>query len=291
MSSKTLNAFLIGLIVLVSVVSWIAYRHPSHGMLSVEGSALLETLSLSDISDITIEGPEGNVSLTKKSDRWVVTDRYDYPADFKKISDFVQSLQAARIGRQFPIRNDIRDRLKLNPPEADLESEVKGTRVVFKNRDGDVLTQILFGRGRRLDGTGAPDSHYVMLVSDPSVYLVDTPFTTLAKDPSDWLDTPIIEAPAKLVRKIECFAPGVQTPTYVFEREYPEENLVPVISPTSLPLDDSVIKKIEWSITYLPLEDVAPPDVDPTDTGLAGSLRLDYYLFDGMIYRVYPCMP
>ncbi|MBW2369721.1 MAG: hypothetical protein JRH15_17760 [Deltaproteobacteria bacterium] len=99
---------MIGLIVLAGAVTWIAYRQSSHGMLSQEGDLLLSSFPLLEIAAITIDGPSGNVTLSKKTGRWVVKDRYDYPADFKQISDFVETLQAARIGRQFPVRADIR---------------------------------------------------------------------------------------------------------------------------------------------------------------------------------------
>jgi len=292
MKTKLLTCFLIILLALAGTITWIIQNQTSHGMLSGEGDTLLKALPLSEIASITIIGPNGEVLLAKKADRWVVENRFDYAADFSKISDFVEKLKLAKIGRRFPIREDIRKRLNLNrPTRAGVNDSEKGILVLFKNQTGGVMADILFGKARRLDGTGISDSHYIMLAKSTDVYLVDTPFATLTPVPPDWMDAPVIEAPAEEVRKIVCSRPGTQTPAYVFERTTKGEDLLPIVQPNQNPLDESVVKKIEWAITYLPLEDVLPPSIDPATIGLPESIRLDYHLFNGMIYRVFPCKP
>ena len=292
MKTKLRTCFLIILLALAGTIAWIIHDQTPHGMLSGEGDTLLKALPFSEIASITIIGPDGEVSLTKKAGRWVVKNRFDYAADFSKISDFVEKLSLAKIGRRFPIRTDIRKRLNLNQPtRAGLDDSEKGIQVLFKNKAGGVMSDILFGKARCLDGTGISDSHYVMLGKSSDVYLVDTPFATLTPFPPDWMDSPVIEAPAEEVRKIECFRPGTQTPAYVFERTIKGEDLLPIIQLNQSPLDKGVLKKIEWAITYLPMEDVLPPSIDPATIGLFESIRLDYYLFNGMIYRVFPCKP
>jgi Domain of unknown function (DUF4340) len=280
---------LIILIVLFGTATWFVQHRSPKGAGGI-GDVLLKELLLAEIASISIKSANNQVALAKKAGQWVVENRFDYRADFTTISSFVEKLTAARIGREFPIREDIRKRLKLNPPaNEDADDSEKGTRILIKNKTGDLLADILFGAARRLDGTGIPDSHYLVLGGYQRVYLVDAPFTTLSKIPQGWMAMPIIEAPAEDVRKIECFQPGADSPTYVFARTAKGKALLPAKQPGKMPLNETVVKKLEWAITYLPLEDVLPPSVNTATIGLGESIRLNYFLFNGMIYRIFPC--
>ena len=156
MKTKLLTGFLIVLLALAGTIAWIIQDQTSHGMLSGEGGTLLKALPLSEIASITITGANEEVSLVKKAGRWVVENRFDYAADFSKISDFVEKLKLSKIGRRFPIREDIRKRLNLNQPtRAEIDDSEKGIQVLFKDQAGGVMADILFGKARRLDGTAS----------------------------------------------------------------------------------------------------------------------------------------
>ncbi len=292
MNTKLLTCFAIILLILAGAVSWVMQHRLSHDRLSSKGDTLLKALPLSEIASITIIAKEEKAVLANKTGRWVVENRFDYAADFIKITDLINQLTSARIGHRFPIREDIRNRLKLNLPTLSrLSGSDQGIQVLIKNQTGDILADILFGKPRRLDGTGIPDSRYVIHNKMPEVYLVDSPFAILESTPSVWLDLPVIEAEAKAVRKIECFPSRAQTPTHVFERLTAGKALLPILQPDQTSLDESVVRQLEWAITYLPMEDVLSPSVDPATIGVMESIRLDYTLFDGTVYRVFPCNP
>ena len=268
----------------------VVIQHRFYSDVGEIGSALLQELPLNEIAFIRIQSANAKVTLAKEAGQWVVENRFRYRADFSKISDFVKKLQNARIGREFPIRDDIRKRLSLNDPELpDIEDDEKGTRVRLTNKTGVPFANILFGKARRLDGKGFPDSHYIMIDNSKMVYLIDMPFVPLAKTPQEWMDFPIIEVPAAEIQRIECYESGSANPIYVFEREKPDKVLLPKLFPGQETLDETVLKRLEWAITYLPLEDVLPPSVDPETIGLGDSIRLDYHLFNGIIYQFFPC--
>jgi hypothetical protein len=289
MKTPPFTWLLVVLIALAGGGTWIIQHRSSPGT-GGKGDVLLKELPLTDIAFIKIQGADNEVALAKKAGRWVVENRYDYPADFTKISDFVHKLKNAKIGRRFPVREDVRKRLRLNrPTQPGMGEAEKGIEVQIKNSAGDMVADVLFGIARRLDGTGVPDSQYLMFGESSSVYLVDTPFSALAKAPQEWLDAPIIEVPAKQIRKIELYRPDIDTPAYVVERAAVGADLVPVLQPNQNALEESLVNRIEWAMTYLPLQDILPARVDPAALGLPGSIRWVYYLFDGTSYKVSLC--
>lgn len=290
--NKTLRIWLLVVMMsLVGVTFWSVDKITStHG--GGEGALFLEALPVDDIAVVRIKNADSDVVLVKKAGQWVVENQFGYRADFGKISSFVERLQNTRVGREFPIRDDVRDRLALNPPNRDnIENDKKGILVQLKNEAGHSISNLLFGKARQLGGTGFPDSRYVMFDRSERIYLVDSGFDDLKATPREWMDIPIIEAPAREIERIECYRPGLDNPAFVFMRSEIGGALMPSICPGNQSVDETVLKKMEWAISYLPLEDVLPLSVDPATIGLLDSIRLEYHLFNGMIYRVYPCAP
>jgi hypothetical protein len=112
MKPKTLAILLIVLAILAGagtlIVRLKAPQQPEEGM----GALLLEQLPANKIVSITIKGPDEAVSLVKNEDRWVVEDRFQYPADFSKIIDFVRKLKEVKSGRKFESSEDTMKRGK-----------------------------------------------------------------------------------------------------------------------------------------------------------------------------------
>jgi len=289
------TTFTLALIILLALGGWVIWtlqlRWSQENSIGV-GKVLLEELAFAEIASITIQSREGEVSLMHRPNRWVVASRFDYPANIAQISNFVKKLRSTKVGRKFLINDEIRKRLQLNQPiQPGLDDSSIGTRVILRNRSGQLMADLLFGKARQLEGTGTPDSHYMMVDNASLVYLVDTPFDTIIKKPQGWMDTPIIEVPAKEVQKIECFSPGAKTPAYVFERKERANDLVLTAHHDKGTVAASKIKKMQWALAYLPLEDVLPPLTDPAAIGITESIRLEYHLFDGVIYRMFPSKP
>ena len=65
------------------------------------GKKLFENLSVGSIDAISIQSSEDIVSLKQGKDFWVVDNRYQYRADFSKVSELVKKIMAAKIGRRF----------------------------------------------------------------------------------------------------------------------------------------------------------------------------------------------
>ena len=290
MKTKTLIILLIILGLVAGAGALVMHLKSQGGSGSPLDKLILENLPVNDILSINIKGPENLVLLTRKSDRWVVENRFQYPADFTKIADFVRKLKRAKIGRQFESTQDTLKRLSLkNPDDKEVGESEKGTQIQLKGESGKLLASLLLGKPRK-SGTerSFPDGHYVRLDNDPTIYLIDTHFAHLQKEPSDWLDKTLLKVEAKEVKKISCLSADGKTTHYLFQRAEKETYLEPTALPPNKKVDKSVLNRLARSLSSLSMDDVLDPSDDSVFRELKQSDTLEYHLFNGMIYRVYP---
>jgi hypothetical protein len=290
MKTKTLVILLIILGLVAGAGALVMHVKSQGGSGSPLNKLILENLPVNDIFSIHIKGPEKLVLLTKKSDRWVVENRFQYPADFTKIADFVRKLKQAKIGRQFESTQDTLKRLSLkNPDDKEAGESEKGTQVQLKDESGKLLASLLLGKPRK-SGTerSFPDGHYVRLDNDPTVYLIDTHFAHLQNEPSDWLDKTLLKVEAKEVKKVSCLSADGKTTHYTFQRAEKGTDLETDALPPDKKVDKSALNRLARSLSSLSMDDVLDPSDDSVVAELKQSDTLEYHLFNGMIYRVYP---
>ena len=85
-----------------------------------------------DIAAIHIRNPEENIELVNGSNGWVVQTSYQYPADFSRIKELVDTVKDAKIGRSFDSTEEIRNRLALVSPIDTTAAEGKETRNPYR---------------------------------------------------------------------------------------------------------------------------------------------------------------
>ncbi|UCF84092.1 MAG: DUF4340 domain-containing protein [Desulfobacteraceae bacterium] len=290
MKTKTLVILLVIFGLLAGAGALVIRLKSPSGPVSAMGKLILENLPANEISAITIKGTELSVLLAKKPDRWVVENRYHYPADFSKIADFVRKLKQAKIGRQFQSSEATLKRLSLeSPDDKDAGEEEKGTKIELKDESGKLLASLLLGKPRE-SGTerSIPDGHYVTLDNDPTIYLIDTHFAHLQKEPSEWLDKALLKVEANEVKKISSLSADGKTINYTFGRAEKGTDLEPSSLPANKKVDTSALNRLASSLSSLSMEDVVGPWDDSVSTELKQSDKLEYHLFNGIIYRLYP---
>jgi len=292
MRTKTLVILLIILAVLAGIGT-LVMRSKAPEVEDVLGKPLMENLPVNEISSISLKDHKEFVSLMKKSDQWVVTERFDYPADFPKIADFVRKLKSAKIGRQFESSDETLKRLSLRKPDADDAKDAeKGAHIQLKDKSGKVLASLVLGEVRK-GGTerSFPDGHYVRLEDSPTVYLIDTHFAYLQKKPSDWLDKDLLKVDANEVKKISCLSADRKEIYFTFERPEKRKDLEAQGLSASRKVDQAKLNRLAKGLSSLQAEDV----LDPSDNSFSADLKradhLEYELFNGMLYRVYPGKP
>lgn len=287
MKSKT---FII-LLVICAVLGGIAYwqfnkEGRSQTAQNVEmGEELLGDLSANDIASIRISGPENSVIL-EKATVWEVENRFGYPADFSKIADLVKKLRSVTVGRSFSGTGDARSRLSLYPPDAeDVAEEAKGTRIVLANSAGESLSDILVGAPREASaGTGG---HYLMLLPDTAVYLVDKSFRNMETQPEAWLVKELVDAAAADIREVRYKTAGGGETVYTLRRA--EKGAAPAFQTRPQGFEGreampSTINALYGALSGFQIEDVADPAHQPAEASFAHVF--EFRLFDGTGYAI-----
>ncbi|MBW2283590.1 MAG: DUF4340 domain-containing protein [Deltaproteobacteria bacterium] len=253
------------------------------------GAPLLARLPVNEVAAITLQGPGERVSLTRLEDGWVVKERSDYPADFSKIANLVKELKAAKIGRAFEASRETMKRLTLlEPDDPEAMPNQKGTRLRLVDDKGRPLADVLLGNTRKPEDERArPDSRYVRLDENETVYLVDAHFAGFDAYAAAWLDNTVVNVPANQVRKIACLSDKGANRDYALARGREDENFKLSGPAVGRPLTTAVVDKLAGALASLRLEDVAPMNL-VSKSAPAERPVLEYSLFDGMRYRIYP---
>jgi hypothetical protein len=295
MNKKTLFILLVVLAVLAGVGRSILVRNSEAPVgTDTMGALLFETLPANEIAEIVIERPDGSVTLVRNQTGWIVENRFGYPADFSKITDLVRKMKQTKVGRKFAATEPISKRLSLMPPTHKESAEAdKGTRIRMKDKNNAVVVDILLGKTRKREEKGIPDSQFLMTVGGPDIYLVDQIFSSFETAAPSWLKKSPVTVAKDNIQEISCTGPD-GTLRYTFERPEKGKNFALVSPPTKRAIKQSVLNQLAGALTGLEIEDVTDPSSTPESLSKGISPRLDYTLFDGITYHVYPgltCSP
>ena len=290
MKIKTLVILLILLGVLAAAGALIIHLQTSSSSSGEMGAYLLEQLPANKVASIVIETPADTVSLMKKGESWVVEERFGYPADFSKISELVRTLKKVKVGRSFESSEKILKRLSLKSPgETGTPEDGRGTRIRMKDKEEKPVLGILLGR-TRMKGKEKkmPDGQYVMLSKGPEIYLIDTILSSFETGPSAWLAKSPVKVDAQEIKKISCMGPGGKQVHYKFERADKGKDFELIDPSTNQEIKKSSLNRLSNALSSLRIEDVENPSATPESIEKETSPLLEYHLFNGLTYRVYP---
>jgi hypothetical protein len=289
MKPKTLVILLVILAVLAGAGTLLIHSRDMRSPSGEMGAYLLEQLPVNNIASIVIETPTSAVSLKRAADSWIVKERFGYPADFSKLSDFVRTLKEAKVGRKFNAPEKVLKRLSMkSPDDPDVLKEEKGTRVRMTDSKGKSLLDMVLGKTRAKDQQkGPPDGQYVMVGDAPEIYLIDKILSSFESGPAEWLEKGPVQVDAGEIRKITCLGPGETPVRYVFERPARGKDFGLIEPTTDRNIKKSSLNRLSNALSSLKIADVEPSSASPKSTAADASVRLDYTLFDGRVYHVY----
>lgn len=291
MKVKTLAILLVVLAVLTGLVFVVFMQRSPRQVKRELGAPLVKNLPANDIASVTIldAGDEG-VQLARIENRWVVENRFGYPADFQKITKFVRKLRDAKIGRSFEATKEVLEHLHLkDPADKNTPEEEKGTVVMLADAKGNPLVRMLMGEPMK-GGQGGmfPEGQYILLGNRKTVYLVNKEFEGLGKSPSDWLEKDLIDVKAEDVREVVCLDPDGKTIRFAFRRPAKGKDLEQVHPAAGKEIKQTSLNRLAGALSALRLEDVLDPARKEVSIGMEDSAKLEYRLFNGMIYDLYP---
>lgn len=250
---------------------------------------LFEFVSANDIEAIQIISSTDSVKL-RKTDIWQVENRYNFPANFSMIIDFIMKFKNLKGDRSFKATDEIISRLALrSPDEKNFPENQKGTRIIFQDKNMEVLADFILGATRESPAGGS--GNYLKFVKEDTIHLVDKNLNFLDKEPSKWLDKDLMKAAAEEIESVTCINPVTNVVRYAFKR--PEKGKEPeaAIMPADKKIEKLAKPKISslfGAIASFQCDDLADPAKTVVDTGLDTALSFEFRLFDGRIYKIYP---
>lgn len=286
MKPKTLLILLVLLALLAGAGALLIHSRGIGSGKETMGALLFEGLPVNEIASIVIQTPTETATLKRGPDLWTVQERFDYPADFSKISDFVRALRGLKTGRRFESTEEVKARLALRSSEEGAEAKEKGTRIRMADAKGKILADLVLGNTRNRDPQkGPPDGQYLMLTGTREVCLVDKILSSYQVGPAQWLEKSPVRVEAADIRKIACIGPDSGV-IYALQRPQKGKDLEWVGPKPDREISKGAVNRLSGALASLRIDDVAPVSADSGAFREGGVTRLDYTLFDGRIYHV-----
>ncbi len=199
MKGKTLGILLVAVIVLGALGYFAAQREDARftesklGM----GSPLLDKFDPNAVASIRISASTNHLSVARKNDLWVVSDRGDFPANFATISEFLRKLADLKVARPVDAGASRYAALDLVDP-----AKGAGVRVELIGADGKTLRSLLLGKktmrggedSSPMGGGGYATGRYLMIEGDAhSVALVSDALATAEPRADEWLNKEFVK--------------------------------------------------------------------------------------------------
>jgi len=130
---------------------WITLQQPAAGPVQVGDEPAFPALRERPdaVAKVIVTSPEGTFTLTRAANRWVATDRHDYPVAPDKLRELVVQLADMRLIEAKTSRPDRHARLEVE----DVTEGASSRQVRLEDAGGAVLAEAIIGKRRqRLTG-------------------------------------------------------------------------------------------------------------------------------------------
>ncbi len=145
-----LLVILTAVMAVLGAIAFIASRSTGGGdqtdATELRGKELLEGWAINDVKEIHIQSTDGEVTLKKPDNQWLVADRKDYPADSSKVNTMLVKLWDTPIVQAFEAGKSQDSRLELVDPSGEGDDEKMATKVTFKSGGSDEIGHLLVGK-------------------------------------------------------------------------------------------------------------------------------------------------
>jgi len=256
------------------------------------GKTVVTDLDPAKIATIAITDNEATLTLAQIDKKWTVTERDGFAAKFDDIQKLVTSAVSLKSLRQIRASKKQHGRFELlDPADSD---ENTGTRVEFKDAQGQVLKSLLLGKkGSANSGAnaGSPfgssdNQRYVLANGKVTVVAIDysSALNDVSADPANWLAKDDFFKVEK-IKSITITQPNEAdswTLTHIKEGDdmalsdtKPEEKL-----------DSSKGNTAGRVLGYPSFDDIASKSAKPEETGMDKAVTATIDTFEGYNYVV-----
>ena len=256
------------------------------------GKTVVTDLDPAKIATIAITDNDASLTLAQQDEQWIITERDGFAAKFDDIQKLVTSAVSLKSLRQIRASKKQHGRFGLLDP-ADNETNA-GTRVEFKDAQGQVLKSLLLGKkGSANSGAnagspfGSSDNHrYVLADGKVAVVAIDysSALNDVSADPADWLNKDDFFKVEKI--KSLAVAHPVAADSWTLSRNKEGEDMALAEAKLEEKLDSSKGNTAGRVLGYPSFDDVASKSAKPEDIGMDKAVTATIDTFEGFQYVV-----
>lgn len=279
------GAVVIGLGLMVYKKDTSAWKSSGQSM----GQKALGEFQVDDVSHVTIRHETNEINLIRKDDKWQVKERYDYPANFVEIGDFLRKLWDLKTVQTLKVGPSQLGRLELEAPGKGTNS---ATLVELKDASGKIVKSVLLGKkhvkkaseaAAAMGGGGDwPDGRYLMVQNGgQDVSLVADPLTSAEPKPETWINKDFVK-----VEKVQSVSVAHATNNWRIFRDTDGGELKLADAKSGEQFDPAKASVVGNVLSFPSFADVVSPSSNPEQTGLANPVVANVTTFDGFSYEV-----
>ena len=255
------------------------------------GQKVLPKFPVNEVATVRIKGPTNEVNLVK-GDVWAVKERWNYPAEYSAISEFLRTVLDLEPVQEVAAGPSQHGRLLLVNPETGKENA--GTLVEFKNASNAALNSLLLGKtytresaaGPFGGGGEYPAGRYVMVPGgeSPKIWLVNQPFSNVETDPAGWLDKNFIKI--EKLKSVAVTYPDSETNSWALSRETENGQWAMADVKEGENFDAAKASSLNYAMSSPTFNDIASPEASPEQTGMNEPIVAKLETFDGFQYTL-----
>jgi len=269
MKIKQLSIFVVVLAVL-SAITWLIKRpSPPPGLDPRTGQALITRDILAAARSITLSKDNQEVTLTatEEGGNWLVSDYYDFPVDFEKLSGLAKNIRNAKIIRLVTRSPERMKRLALGKTAITIDT-------------GGAIPAVNLNVGKTSDN----GNRFIQFGDEDKAYLADLSLY-LDANPKNWAQSRLIEFESSDVTRLEVgFPDSVESlivarsdATATWEVESGQDNGG---------VKSSKVTSLINRFTNLRYTDTDNVDSEELMSALGHARRVSIELFDGTAYSI-----
>ncbi|HEV8541618.1 MAG TPA: DUF4340 domain-containing protein [Verrucomicrobiae bacterium] len=259
------------------------------------GQKVLSNFPLNDIAQVRIKAPTNEVNLVRGAEGWTVKERWNYPANFSEISEFLRKAWELKPVQDVPVGKSQYGRLDLlNPTEN--QGTNAGTLVEFKGTNAATLKSIVLGKKATKESAGGgpfggggggeyPVGRYVMVPENPpKVWLVNETFSSIETKPEQWLNKDFFKI--EKVKAVSVDYPEKPTNSWSVVRETETGDWKLADAKPDENFDHTKASGLNYALSSPSFNDVAAPELNTEQAGLAKPTVAKLETFEGFTYTV-----
>jgi Domain of unknown function (DUF4340) len=253
------------------------------------GQTLFEAFPAATTATIEIQAANSSLTLTKKADQWVVSQRDDYPANQTFVNDLIRTLSELKVtlgmkaGPSFAARFGMDENSKI--------AAERGLTAIFKDSSQQEIAKVSFGKSiqNKTESSGFGSSNAVGRyirnhADDTGFYAISEMFPALSSTPSRWLAADFI-SPEK-IRSVRVSQPDQTATAWQLTRESEDANFTLVDAAPAEILNQTATVPLKNLFALARFEDVVPQAEIAAKKVVTGNLTVVIETFEGFIYTL-----